>query len=47
MPHRSACTATLAISTDNKGTAAETWIGFVSADGKRASDSVHTGSLIV
>ncbi len=44
---RSACTATLAISTDNKGEAAETWIGFVSADGKIASDSVHTGSLVV
>jgi hypothetical protein len=44
---RSACTATLAISADNKGAAAETWIGFVSEDGKIAYDSVYTGSLIV
>ncbi|MEO8861489.1 MAG: DUF6266 family protein [Ginsengibacter sp.] len=43
---RSACTATLAVSIDNKGATAETWIGFVSADGKIASDSVHTGSLV-
>jgi hypothetical protein len=44
---RSACKATLAINTDYKGATAETWIGFVSEEGKIASDSIHTGSLVV
>ena len=30
-----------------KGHAVETWIGFVSADEKDASDSVYTGCIIV
>lgn len=30
-----------------KGYAIETWIGFLSADGKDASDSVYSGRVIV
>ena len=45
--NRSACTATLEIPIDNKGAVAETWIGFVSEDGRIAANSVYTGRLEV
>ena len=44
---RAAGTATLTIPAENKGAVAETWIGFVSADGQIASNSVYTGRLEV
>ncbi|KAA9036122.1 hypothetical protein FW778_19740 [Ginsengibacter hankyongi] len=44
---RAAGTATLTIPGENKGAVAETWIGFVSADGQIASNSVYTGRLEV
>jgi hypothetical protein len=44
---RASGVVTLAIPADNKGSLAETWIGFVSADGQIASNSVYTGQLEV
>ena len=42
---REAGFATLVIPDENRGSIAETWIGFVSADGQIASNSVYTGQL--
>jgi len=42
---REAGFAKLVIPEDNRGSVAETWIGFVSADGQIASNSVYTGQL--
>jgi len=39
--------ATLVVPAGNEGSVAETWIGFVSADGFIASNSVYTGPLEV
>jgi len=39
--------ARLEIPSENRGSLAQTWIGFVSADGKIASNSVYTGQLEV
>jgi hypothetical protein len=39
--------ARLEIPSENRGSLAQTWIGFVSADGKIASNSVYTGPLEV
>ena len=44
---REAGFATLVIPDENRGSIAETWIGFVSADGQIASNSVYTGQLEV
>ena len=44
---REAGYARLVIPAENRGSLAETWIGFVSADGKIASNSVYTGQLAV
>ena len=42
---RKAGSAALAIPGENRGSVCETWIGFVSANGPIASDSVYTGQL--
>jgi hypothetical protein len=44
---RSNCVARLTIPKGHTGLPAETWIGFVSADGQIASNSVYTGRLEV